>query len=75
MVGVLIFCFIWDILENLVKMNLVAKNSLGIKVWDTLLYLPRESDVATSSLYFWALWFVWFGMCSRYIGKPCPKCT
>ena len=34
--------------KPLVKMKMVVDLSLGIKVWDTLLYLPRESDVGAS---------------------------
>ena len=34
--------------KPLVKMNMVVSLSLGIKVWDTLFYLSRESDVGAS---------------------------
>ena len=34
--------------KPLVKMKLVVDLSLGIKVWDTLFYLPGESDVGAS---------------------------
>ena len=38
--------------KPLVKMKVVVDLSLGIKVWDTLFYLPRESDVGALSLDF-----------------------
>ena len=38
--------------KPLVKMKLVADLSLGIKVWDTIFYLPWESDVGALSLDF-----------------------
>ena len=38
--------------KPLVKMKLVADLSLGIKVWDILFYLSRESDARASSLDF-----------------------
>ena len=34
--------------KPLVKMKMVADLTLGIKVWDTLFYLPGESDVGAS---------------------------
>ena len=34
--------------KSLVKMKIVGDLSLGIKVWDTLFYLPGESDVGAS---------------------------
>ncbi len=34
--------------KPLVKMKLVVALSLGIKVWDTLFYLPRESNAEAS---------------------------
>ena len=36
--------------KPLVKMKMVANLSFGIKLWDTLFYLPRESDVGVSSM-------------------------
>ena len=36
--------------KPLVKMKMVVALSLGIKVWDTLFYLLRESDVGALSL-------------------------
>ena len=38
--------------KPLVKMKLVVDISLGIKVWDIVFYLPRESDVGALSLDF-----------------------
>ena len=35
----------------LVKMKMVVDLSLGIKVWDTLFYLPGESDAGASRVY------------------------
>ena len=34
--------------KPLVKMKMVVDLSLGIKVWDTLFYLPWESDAGAS---------------------------
>ena len=33
------------------KMKVVVDLSLGIKVWDTLFYLPGESDVGASGVF------------------------
>ena len=38
--------------KPLVKIKLVVDLSLGIKVWDILFYLPKESDVGALSLDF-----------------------
>ena len=38
--------------KPLVKMKVVVDLSLGIKVWDTLFYLPRESDAGALRLDF-----------------------
>ena len=37
--------------KPLVKIKLVVDLSLGIKVWDTLFYLPGESDAGASWFY------------------------
>ena len=34
------------------KMKMVVENSLGIKVWDTLFYMPGEFTAGASSLDF-----------------------
>ena len=36
--------------KPLVKMKMVVSLSLGIKVWNILFYLPRDSDAGASSL-------------------------
>ena len=36
--------------KPLVKMKMVVDLSFGIKVWDTLFYLPGESDAAASCM-------------------------
>ena len=36
--------------KPLVKMKMVVDLSFGIKVWDTLFYLLRESDVGSSCM-------------------------
>ena len=37
--------------KPLVKMKVVVDLSLGIKVWDTLFYLPGEFDVGASRVF------------------------
>ena len=37
--------------KPLVKMKVVVDLSLGIKVWDTLFYLPGESDAGASGVF------------------------
>ena len=44
MICILVFLSLLE-WKPLVKMKRVGDLSLGIKVWDTLLYLPRECDV------------------------------
>ena len=39
--------------KPLVKMKMVVDLSLGIKVWDTLFYLPRESNAGASWFFSW----------------------
>ena len=47
MICILVFLSLLE-WKPLVKMKMVGDLSLGIKVWDTLFYLPEESDVGAS---------------------------
>ena len=46
--------FILSLIEwkNFVKMKMVSNLSLGIKAWETLFYLPGESDTRAMSMNF-----------------------
>ena len=50
MICILVFLSLLE-WKPLVKMKMVGDLSLGIKMWDTLFYLPRESDVGASWFY------------------------
>ena len=47
MICILVFLSLME-WKPLVKMKMMGDLSLGIKVWDTLFYLPWESDVGAS---------------------------
>ena len=50
MICILVFLSLLE-WKPLVKMKMVGDLSLGIKVWDTLFYLPGESDAGASWFY------------------------
>ena len=53
--------------KPLVKMKMVGDLSLGIKVWDTLFYLPGESDAGASGFCSVTTWSLGLGFWSLEI--------
>ena len=51
MICILVFLSLLE-WKPLVKMKMVVALSLGIEVWDTPFYLPRESDIGVLRLHF-----------------------